>query len=425
MAVPSTGSELLGLVRKSGVVDPTVLDAYLGQLQGSPPPDNPLELAKLCVHHGILTYFQAVQLLQGKWRGFTLGKYQILERIGIGGMGIVYLAEHKFLHRQVALKLLAPDLSNHPWFLERFYKEAQAVAALDHPSFVRIFDIDRDGQLHFLVLEYVDGSSLQTIVQEHGPMDVIRAAHYIRQSAWGLEHTHKIGLVHRDIKPGNLLLDRRGRIKILDMGLACFQECARETPCNQAGQRTIVGTDDYLAPEQVVNSDSVDIRADIYSLGATLYYLLSGRPPFHDVTLGHHKLIRHLTRHPEPIRVLRPEVPEALAAIIEKMMSKNPWERYETPTEVVEALAPWTQTPIPPPPEDEMPKLSPAARNLRFRGASPGFSAQRANQGKSWVISTGSQDTAEPTGLFGETPEVQAQTPTSISQVPHTATHNL
>src|SRR5262249_47274713 len=158
--------------------------------------------------------------LRGRWRGFTVGKYQILERLGSGGMGIVYLCEHRLLRRRVALKFLPDELARDARFLELFYQEAQAVAAVDHPNIVRAFDMDQEGPRYFLVMEYVDGSNLEEIIHQHGPMDVLRASHYIRQAALGLQHAHERGLVHRDIKPGNLLLERQGVVKILDLGLA-------------------------------------------------------------------------------------------------------------------------------------------------------------------------------------------------------------
>jgi serine/threonine protein kinase len=415
MPAPVTSEEFLALIEKSGVLEPERLQAQLDQLRTATAtlPAEPKELASLLVNQGALTYFQAEQLLQGKWRGFTVGKYQILERLGAGGMGVVYLGEHKLLRRRVAIKVLPVTLAQDPWFLESFYREAQAVAALDHINIVHAHDVDCDGHLHFLVMEYVDGSNLQAIVSKHGPMEALRVAHYIRQAALGLQHAHEIGLVHRDIKPGNILLDRTGTIKILDMGLACFSRSGQgHTSMVQDDARRIVGTDDYLSPEQIVNSDDVDIRADIYSLGATAYFLLTGHPPFHDVPLDHHKLIWHLTRHPKPIRDIRPDVSEKLAAIFEKMMAKNPWQRYQGPSAVVEVLGPWTQTPIPAPPTFEMPGLSLAARRSGFP-ASPS-SATRRGRG-SWVLCNGSSDTNSNSSPISDLARSQSQTPSPSS----------
>src|SRR5207249_528742 len=204
-----------------GVVEENRLDAYLERLGSTASlPEDLGKAAGVLVRDGVLTHFQAEQLLAGKWRRFTIGKYKVLERLGSGGMGSVYLCEHLFMRRRVAVKVLPTAKAEDPSALERFYREARAVAALDHLNIVRAYDIDQDENLHFLVMEYVDGASMHEIVKKHGPMDTLRAAHYIRQAAIGLQHAHEAGLVHRDIKPGNLLVDRNGTVKVLDMGLA-------------------------------------------------------------------------------------------------------------------------------------------------------------------------------------------------------------
>src|SRR5262249_27270936 len=227
-------------------------------------------------------------------------------------MGSVYLCEHKFMRRRVAVKVLPSAKAEESSALERFYREARAVAALDHPNIVRAYDIDQDDKLHFLVMEYIDGASLQEIVKRHGPLEVPRAAHYMRQSAEGLEHAHQTAnLIHRDIKPGNILVDRTGLVKVLDMGLARFFN-DDESCITAKYDENVLGTADYLAPEQALDSHDVDIRADIYSLGATFYFCLTGHTPFEGGTVAQ-KLIWHQTRQPKPIRALRPEVPEELA----------------------------------------------------------------------------------------------------------------
>src|SRR5438105_14282220 len=205
MPAPLTKEEFLDLVRKSAVVDDKRFDAYL-QSANAGLPNDPPKAAGLLVRDGLLTHFQAEQFLQGKWRRFTIGKYKVLERIASGGMGSVYLCEHKFMRRRAAVKVLPTARANDPSALERFYREARAVAALDHPNIVRAYDIDQEENLHFLVMEYVDGTSLQDLVKNSGPLDPARAAHYISQAAQGLQHAHEIaGLVHRDLKPGNLI----------------------------------------------------------------------------------------------------------------------------------------------------------------------------------------------------------------------------
>jgi len=361
MPAPRTADEFLDLVQKSGVVNIYQHSAYLAQLRAAGcPPEELGKFAGLLVRDGILTHFWAEQILQGKWRPFIIGEYKVLERLGAGGQGSVYLCEHKQMRRRVAIKVLPTRLAENPVSLERFYREARAVAALNHPNIVRAYDIDQDKKLHFFVMEYVDGSSLQTIAEKCGSMAVIRAAHYVRQAPLALQHAHEsAGIVHRDIKPGNIFVDRGGVVKIIDMGLGRLS-LDEEAFFATKDDAEILGSLDYLAPEQVLDPHSVDIRADIYSLGATFYFCLTRHTPFRRGTTAQ-TLIWRQTRQPEPIRRLRPMVPEGLAALIERMMAKDPAQRPQTPQEVADALAPYTSEPIGPPAENEMPRLSPAA----------------------------------------------------------------
>jgi serine/threonine protein kinase len=363
MPGPASIEAFLELGYKSGLLEPKAVEEYRQCApKGEPSPKTPGQLAQAMVRDGILTGFQADSLLAGKWRGFLINnKYRLLQKVGSGGMGSVYLCEHIHMRRRIALKVLPLSMARDPEALERFYREARAVAALDHPNIVRAHDIDHEDDLHFLVMEYIDGSNMFDIIRRHGPMAVSRAAHYIRQAAMGLQHAHEAGLVHRDIKPGNLLLDRNGVVKILDLGLARFFNEEEENLSRDPEIGNVLGTADYLAPEQVADS-RVDIRADIYSLGVTFYYLLSGKSPFQEGTVSQ-KLIWHQVRQPKTIRMHRPEIPQDLAVVLEKMMAKEPAERYQTPLEVAEALLPWTQTAIAPPPEEEMPPLCPVGRS--------------------------------------------------------------
>jgi len=368
MPAPANSDELLDLIQRSGVTDEAKLRSYVQKLsETSGIPSDPQKFAGLLVRDGLLTYFQAEQLLQGKYKRFTIGKYKVLEKLGSGGMAQVFLCEHKLMRRRVAIKVLPTAKADDPSSLERFYREARAVAAVDHPNIVRAYDIDQDENLHFLVMEYVDGTNLQDLVKKFGPLDVLRACHYIYGAAVGLQHAHEIGLVHRDIKPGNILLDRSGVVKILDMGLARFFH-DEEDVLTKKYDENVLGTADYLAPEQALESHSVDIRADIYSLGATFYYLLTGSPLFPEGSVAQ-KLIWHQTREPRPIRSLRPEVPEPIVDIVNKMIAKDREKRFQTPAEVIAALAPYVATPIPPPDEREMPQLSPAAGGGAVRSA--------------------------------------------------------
>jgi serine/threonine protein kinase len=360
MATPANANEFLELIRKSGVADDKRLEAYLqkaNSVGGIPRDVGPF--AAMLVRDGQLTKFQAEQLLQGKWKRFSIGKYKVLERLGSGGMGSVFLCEHKLMRRRVAVKVLPAAKAADEESLQRFYREARAVAALDHPNIVHAYDIDQDDSLHFLVMEYVDGANLQDIVKKTGPLPVGQACHYIRQAALGLEHAHQKGLVHRDVKPANILVDRLGQVKILDMGLARFFN-DEEDLLTKKFDDNVLGTADYLAPEQAEDSHDVDIRADIYALGATFYFLLTGRPPFGDGTVAQ-KLMSHQHKDPRPIPELRRDVPAELSAVVVRMMAKKPDQRYQVPREVVDALVPFVPGAVPPPPESEMPHLSPAA----------------------------------------------------------------
>lgn len=355
MPAPTTIDGLLALGYKSGLLDPeTIALEQDSWRQAGEEPQTAKDLADALIRSGHLTRFQAEKLLTGKWRGFIIaGKYRLLERLGAGGMGHVYLCEHIVMGRRVALKVLPLGQAEDPASLARFYREARAVARLDHPNIVRAHDIDHEDKLHFIVMEHVDGCNLHDLVRRNGTLTWLRAAHYIRQAALGLEHAHEAGLVHRDIKPGNLLLDRQGVVKVLDMGLARFfhEDTAAFIKEYEVGY--IIGTADYVAPEQIVDS-RVDIRADVYSLGGTFYYLLVGKSPFQDGSNAQ-KMIWHQVRQPRSLRVLRPDVPEGLVRVVERMMAKEPARRYQTPAEVADALELFTREPVEPPTDAELP----------------------------------------------------------------------
>ncbi len=280
-------------------------------------------------------------------------RYKVLGRLGSGGMGVVYKAEHKVMGRTVALKVLNPAAVARPGAVERFRREVRLASRLSHPNIVTAHDADEAGGLHFLVMEYVDGVSLDKLVARKGPLPVAVACHYARQAALGLQHACEKGMVHRDIKPHNLMVTRQGQVKILDFGLArvALAEAGGEAESPTAVQMTaddlVLGTPDFLAPEQARNSTRVDVRADLYSLGCTLYYLLTGRPPFGGTT-GVEKLVAHSQDPPPDATAARPAVPAALSAVIRKLMAKDPAARFQTPAEVAAALAPFTR-PAPPP----------------------------------------------------------------------------
>jgi serine/threonine protein kinase len=362
MAGPVTADEFVDLVRKSELVEADRLDVYLcslrecGQL-----PAEPFPLAELLIRDGLLTCFQTEQLLQGKWRPFTLFDFRVLERLSAGASTSVYLCERLVSKRRVAMQILPAHLVADAASRERFLRKARAMGSLEHRNTVRLLECGERNGLLYLVMEHVDGTNLKGIVKSGGPLGVARAAHYVDQAALGLQAIHERGLVHRNVKPKHLLLSREGIVKVTGLGLV------RQVPPEEVVvdayrfRAPFLGTPDFVSPEQAVDSHYVDTRTDVYALGATLYLLLTGQPPMGEGTAAQ-KLIWHQTRAPVPIRSLHPEVPEELARVITKMMAKDPARRHQHAREVAEALSPWTQTPVAPPPEWEMPQLSPAAR---------------------------------------------------------------
>lgn len=297
------------------------------------------DLAERLISAGHLTRWQCDKLLEGRYKGFFLGKYKLLDHLGTGGMSSVYLAEHVLMQRRVAIKVLPKHRVQDASYLARFLREAKAAAALDHRNIVRAYDVDHDGVNHYLVMEYVEGQDLQRMVRERGPLPFHEAVEYVRQAAEGLQHAHQAGLIHRDVKPANLLVDRNGTVKLLDLGLARFTDDERGS-LTIAYDENVLGTADYLAPEQAVDSHRVDHRADIYGLGCTLYYLLTGHPPFCEGTLAQ-RIMKHQREAPPDIRIDRPDVPQDLVAICLKMMAKKPSDRYQSAAEVAQALRLW------------------------------------------------------------------------------------
>ena len=369
MPTPATVGEFIEVIRKSGLIPDAQLQSELTRLKEAPAtPQNVDQLAQALVRDGVLTKFQAKQLKLGRHKRFEIaGKYRLLELLGVGGMGAVYLCEHMFMKRLVALKVLPVEKMDDPSALARFYREARAVAAMDHPNIVRAYDIDKFESMHFLVMEFVDGTSLQEIVARHGPIAPERVAQYAAQSALGLQHATDLGLVHRDIKPGNLLLERTGTIKVLDMGLARFFDQTSDNLTEKFDNNCVLGTADYLAPEQAV-TNVVDVRADIYALGGTMYFALTGQSPFPDGTIAS-KLMAHQTREPKPITDFRSDVPDDLLEIMHVMTRKDAADRFQTPMELYDALRPWAEADLGLPPAHEMPDLCPAVMTLAGYGS--------------------------------------------------------
>lgn len=307
-----------------------------------------------------LTAYQLQMILIGRWDELTFGPYQILEQLGEGGVSQVFKAWDTHRGRIVALKVLHQHLANKTDAVRQFQRELQAITKLSHPNIIKTFDAQQDGLECYFAMEFVEGMDLDRYVQQMGPLPIEMACDYGRQVAQGLQHAHQLGLVHRDIKPANLFLLhpplppapgvplRRGPdpvVKIIDWGLArCLRDANADgsdpelsTEELEREKGSLVGTADYISPEQAQNPTLVDIRGDIYSLGCSMYYLMTGRPPFEGTSLIQ-KLIQHQEAPPPSLRASRPEAPEELDVLLQKMMAKSPAERPQIPLLVVTPL---------------------------------------------------------------------------------------
>ncbi|REJ94011.1 MAG: hypothetical protein DWQ34_09340 [Planctomycetota bacterium] len=300
------------------------------------------ELAASLVEGGRLTEFQAKTLLEGNGRRLVLGNYTVLEQIGAGGMGVVLKAVHRRMERKVALKILPDSATDSEDSIRRFHREVKAAARLSHPNIVTAYDADEAKGVHFYVMEYVNGSDLSSLVKRNGPLPIATAVESIVQAARGLEYAHGEGIIHRDIKPGNLLLSRKGRVKILDMGLARIDAAEVEEQTELTGTGQIMGTIDYMAPEQALDTKSVDARADIYSLGATLNFLVTGRPMLPGDTHGKkmQALLSTSSEQSASLQTHRREIPDELERVFQKMVARDPDERYQTMGGVIADLEP-------------------------------------------------------------------------------------
>jgi serine/threonine protein kinase/formylglycine-generating enzyme required for sulfatase activity len=265
-------------------------------------------------------------------------KYRIVRALGQGGMGTVYQADHLVMGRTVALKVINSTLLGHPDALPRFLTEVRAAARLDHPNIVKAYDADNVGQLQMFVMEFVEGTTLDRLLAQQGPLPVKLACLYGGQAALGLQHAHEKGLAHRDIKPSNLIVSNKGQVKILDFGLVKLTGMPQDQHLTQTG--AYMGTAGYVAPEQAMNAGKADIRSDIYSLGCVIYHLLAGRPPFRADTLLQ-TIMAHVNEPPPSLLEVRPDIPEALWQVLTRMLAKDPAQRFQTPLEVARALQPF------------------------------------------------------------------------------------
>jgi serine/threonine protein kinase len=291
------------------------------------------KLASQLVKMKIITAYQADQLLSGR-RRLKLGAYVITDWIGQGGMGQVFKAVHEMLGRECAIKVL-PLHKNTPDSIANFRREIRAQAKLDHSNLVRAYDAGEDGKVHYLVVEYIPGTDLRRLVRTSGRLTVQQAANIIKQAAEGLSHAHERNLIHRDVKPGNIMVTPDGVAKVSDLGLAFYLNDENDPRIGK-----IVGTADYLSPEQIRTPTKVTTVSDIYSLGCTLYYAITGKVPFPGGT-PKSKARRHLDETPWHPRRFNEEVSDEFVDLIGDMMEKDPAERIQTAMEVAERLAPW------------------------------------------------------------------------------------
>ena len=339
--MPVSVERFIQALTSTGIMTPADAETLAQSIPAEKRTGDADEVARNLVRQGKLTRYQAAAIYQGKAEGLLLGNYLILDKLGAGGMGQVFRARHRRMDRVVAIKVLSKKLLDSPDAVARFQREAKAAARLTHPNIVTAYDADEAGGLHFLVMEYVEGSDLAGLVKQQGPLPVAQALDYLLQAARGLEHAHGEGVVHRDIKPSNLLLDKKGTLKILDMGLARMSDPLADPSAAPGADLThsgsIMGTIDYMAPEQAMDSRQADARSDIYSLGCTLHYLLTGRPPY-----GGDTILKRLTAHQQAAIPLlsstRPDIPPGFNEVFNRMMAKPAAARYQTSKELVAAL---------------------------------------------------------------------------------------
>jgi serine/threonine protein kinase len=333
--------ELVHSLSNSGLMSADEIDAVINGMPEKERPGDAKQLVREMVRRKKLTKFQAQVAYQGKSRGLVMGNYVILDKLGEGGMGQVYKARHRRMDRIVALKVLPSEAMKQPNAVQRFQQEVKAAAQLTHPNIVTAYDADEAGGVHFLVMEHVEGNDLASLGDETAKIPVGTAVDYIVQAARGLEYAHGKNIIHRDIKPSNLLLDSEGTVKVLDMGLARFNEKAEAEDVTEAEGLTqsgqVMGTLDYMSPEQAQSTKTADEKSDIYSLGCTLFYLLTGKPVYEGETLVA-KIIAHRDEPIPYLREVRSDVPKLLDETFRKMVAKSPRLRYESMSRVIAVL---------------------------------------------------------------------------------------
>jgi serine/threonine protein kinase len=340
---------ICGLIIRSRLHPADTVKNLYGQFQAEVPAHKASvrQFCRWLVQRGHLTQYQAALIENGYADNFFLDQYKILERIGKGRMAGVYRAVHTTTNQVVAIKVLPPSRSKDQESLTRFQREARLATQLNHPMLVRAFDSGEAGGLHYLVMEHLEGETLDKILKERGRLSVVEAARIGFLAAMGLQYLNDKGMVHRDIKPGNLMLTPgpstgentlRSRVKIMDLGQGLDSaSTGRANHVELTNDGVILGTPEYVAPEQARNSHQADIRSDIYSLGCTLYHALTGRPPFREANPVQ-LILKHTTEAPRSLRERQAEIPESLNQIVLKMLAKDPAQRYQKPSQVADAL---------------------------------------------------------------------------------------
>jgi eukaryotic-like serine/threonine-protein kinase len=327
--------DLLPVIQRSGILSDRQFEEISGKVRGGEYPAETLALAERLLAEGTLTLFQTKRLLLNKSHGLVVGPYVILDRLGVGGRGRVFKAQHRLMGRLAALKVIAPQIAKRASSIARFHREMRLIGRLDHPNVVRAFDADQAGDLLYIVMEYVVGKSLDNVIGYRGQLPAAEVAEYMAQAALGLAHAHERGIVHRDVKPANLLLSEEGQIKVLDLGLSALLEADSEASFATADGR-IVGTVNYMSPEQAT-ALGLDGRSDLFSLGCTMYELLCGRSPFPGETIAECLALR-ITGRPVPIAEFRPDLSPRLVEVLLKLLARRPEDRFQTAAEAAQAL---------------------------------------------------------------------------------------
>jgi serine/threonine-protein kinase len=339
-----TVPDFVGAVRAGSLLNDKQVDVLTRELL--PRLGEPRAIARELVRRDWLTPYQVNQVFLGRGHELVLGPYVLMERLGEGGMGQVFKARHRRMDRVAALKVIRREKLGNPEAIRRFFREVQAAAALDHPNIVAAYDADEVSGVYFFAMEYVEGKDLGRLVKEKGPLKFGKACEYMRQASLGLQHAFEKGMVHRDIKPSNIIV--RGSatrheggptVKILDMGVArVVGACADEEAEPLTQVHSVLGTPDFIAPEQAADSRAADIRSDLYSLGCTFHYILTGQVPF-PAESPMEKLLKHHLEEPPRVEALRPDVPRGVARLVRRLMAKPPADRPQTPAEVAGLLA--------------------------------------------------------------------------------------